>query len=69
MGRASQYGSASKAKVASKALRGDITLQELDQRYSLSPSKISEWLNELETHAHQVFDRNRMYESGWAIQE
>lgn len=58
MGRPSKYSSAFKAKVALEALRGDVTLQELAQRYSLSPSKISEWLSELETHAHQAFERS-----------
>lgn len=55
MGRPSKYSSAFKAKVALEALCGDVTLQELAQRYSLSPSKISEWLGELERHAHQAF--------------
>ena len=58
MGRPSKYSSAFKVKVALESLRGDVTLQELALRYSLSPCKISEWLGELKTHAHQAFERS-----------
>ena len=58
MGRPSKYSSTFKAKAALEALRGDVTHQELSQHYSLSPSKIGEWLGELETHTYQAFERS-----------
>lgn len=60
MGCLNKYSSAFKTKIALEALLEDVTFQDLAQRYSLSSSKISEWLGELEMHSYQAFERSRI---------
>ena len=58
MGRRSKYSSTFKAQVALGGLRGEETIQSLAKRYELSPSKITEWMRELEENAAQVFEKS-----------
>lgn len=51
MGRRSKYSSSFKAQVALAGLRGEETIQSLAKRYEVSPSKITEWMRELEEKA------------------
>ncbi|WP_428846455.1 transposase, partial [Porphyromonas levii] len=46
-----------KAQVALAGLRGDETMQSLAKRYEVSPSKITEWMRELEEKAVQAFEK------------
>ncbi|TFH94379.1 transposase, partial [Porphyromonas levii] len=57
MGRRSKYSSIFKAQVALAGLRGDETMQSLAKRYEVSPSKITEWMRELEEKAAQAFEK------------
>ncbi|MBR8713246.1 transposase [Porphyromonas levii] len=57
MGRRSKYSSIFKAQVALAGLRGDETMQSLAKRYEVSPSKITEWMRELEKKAAQAFEK------------
>ncbi|WP_249169378.1 transposase, partial [Porphyromonas levii] len=57
MGRRSKYSSIFKAQVALAGLRGDETMQSLAKRYEVSPSKITEWMRELEEKAVQAFEK------------
>lgn len=57
MGRRSKYSSSFKAQVALAGLRGDETIQSLAKRYEVSPSKITEWMRELEEKAVQAFEK------------
>ncbi|MBR8732426.1 hypothetical protein IX339_001903 [Porphyromonas levii] len=38
-------------------MRGDETMQSLAKRYEVSPSKITEWMRELEEKAVQAFEK------------
>ena len=57
MGRSSKYSSSFKAQVALAGLRGEETIQSLAKRYEVSPSKITEWMRELEEKAAQAFEK------------
>lgn len=57
MGRRSKYSSSFKAQVALAGLRGEETIQSLAKRYEVSPSKITEWMRELEEKAAQAFEK------------
>ncbi len=54
MGRRSKYSSTFKAQVALGGLRGEETIQSLAKRYELSPSKITEWMRELEENLEMM---------------
>lgn len=57
MGRMSKFTPAFKAKVAITAIKETETVEQLAKRYSVSPSKITEWKDEFLAHADQVFER------------
>jgi transposase-like protein len=44
-----------KAKVALAALKGDLTLAELSQRYEVHPNQIAQWKGQLVERAERVF--------------
>jgi transposase len=47
-----------KAKVAMAAIKGDKTLAELAEHYDVHPNQISEWKQQLQESAADVFGRN-----------
>ena len=53
----SKFTPAFKAKVAIAAIKETETVQELAKRYSVSPSKVTEWKDEFLAHADQAFER------------
>ena len=55
----SKFTPAFKAKVAIDAIKEMETVQELAKRYSVSPSKITEWKDEFLAHAEQAFERDK----------
>jgi transposase len=50
--------SALKAKIALETLRGQTSVAELAQQYSLHPNQIYAWKKQLENYAVYVFDRH-----------
>lgn len=55
MGRRSKFEPAFKAKVALEALKNEKTLIELSKEFNVSPSKISNWKDELLHNASSAF--------------
>ena len=49
------HGAAFKAKVAVAALKGELTLVELSQRYDVHPNQITQWKGLLLERAERVF--------------
>jgi transposase len=49
------HGAAFKAKVALAALKGELTLVELSQRYDMHPNQITQWKGLLLERAERVF--------------
>lgn len=52
----SKYSSAFRFRVALTALRGDRTMGELCQEFSLVPSQIYAWKKELEQRGAEIFE-------------
>jgi transposase len=52
-----KFTAAFKAKVALEAIKEKETLAELAKRYSVAPSKISQWKDELLNHAESAFEK------------
>jgi len=53
----SKFTPAFKAKVVIAAIKETETVEQLAKRYSVSPSKITEWKDEFLAHADQAFER------------
>lgn len=53
--RRKQYSAEFKAKVAMQALREEMTVAQLAQKYSIHPTMISYWKKQLAEHAADVF--------------
>ena len=53
----SRFTNAFKAKVAIEAIKETATVQELAKRYEVSPSKITEWKDELLQNVGQAFEK------------
>jgi transposase len=49
------HSAAFKAKVALAAVKGDLTLSELSQRYEVHPNQITQWKGLLLERAERVF--------------
>lgn len=54
-----KHGSSFKSKVALEALKGNRTVAELCQEYSVSSSQISAWKKQLEERSVSVFEDNQ----------
>jgi len=46
-----------KGKVALEAIRGDLTIAELANKYSVGPTQIKEWKTEVMENARLVFEK------------
>ena len=46
-----------KAKVAMEAIKGEVTLAELAQRFDVHPNQINQWRGQLMERAEEVFAR------------
>lgn len=53
----SRFTNAFKAKVAIEAIKETATVPELAKRYEVSPSKITEWKDELLQNVGQAFEK------------
>ena len=51
------HSPAFKAKVAMEAIKGEVTLAELAQRYDVHPNQINQWRSQLVERAADVFAR------------
>ncbi len=51
------HSPAFKAKVAMEAIKGEVTLAELAQRYDVHPNQINQWRGQLMERASEVFSR------------
>ena len=51
------HSPAFKAKVAMEAVKGEVTLAELAQRYDVHPNQINQWRSQLMERAAEVFSR------------
>lgn len=51
------YDTAFKVKVALEAAKEQMTLQELAQKYDVSPGQISQWKKQLVEGASELFER------------
>ena len=53
-----KFTSSFKTKVVSEALKERSTIQELDRKYELHPSQITQWKTQFLPNAEQVFDKS-----------
>ncbi len=51
------HSPAFKAKVAMEAIKGEVTLAELAQRFDVHPNQITQWRGQLMERAAEVFAR------------
>ena len=51
------HSPAFKAKVAMEAIKGEVTLAELAQRFDVHPNQINQWRGQLMERAAEVFAR------------
>ena len=49
------HAAAFKAKVALEAIKGDKTLAELSSKHEVHPTQITEWKQQLQQHAAEIF--------------
>ena len=49
------HAAAFKAKVALAAIKGDKTLAELSSKHEAHPTRITEWKQQLQQHAAEIF--------------
>lgn len=54
-----KHGSSFKSKVALEALKGNRTVAELCQEYSVTSSQISAWKKQLEEGSEKIFEDNQ----------
>lgn len=54
-----KFNAAFKAKVAVEALKEQLTLAELAEKYDLHPTQITEWKKQLLSGSEQVFDQGK----------
>lgn len=54
-----QYSADFKARVALEALKGPKTMNELVSRYSVHPTQIAKWKNQLQNELPQIFSNRR----------
>ena len=47
-----------KFKIALASIKGDLTFQELSQKYKVHASQISKWKAELLEHGSDIFEKN-----------
>ena len=57
------HSPAFKAKVAMEAIKGEVTLAELAQRYDVHPNQINQWRSQLMERAAEVFARPEQAET------
>ena len=64
------YDTAFKVKVALEAAKEQMTLQELAQKYNVSPGQISQWKKQLVEGAGELFERpNKKHKREREIEE
>ena len=57
------FSASFKAKIAIEAIKEQMTLSELAQKYQLHPNQIALWKKEFLNNAESVFDRNKVQEA------
>ena len=45
-----------KARVATEALKGNRSVNDIAQEYEIAPSQVSQWKKELETRVSEIFE-------------
>jgi transposase-like protein len=58
-----QYSSEFKAKVALEAVKGELTLSELSQKYEVHPNMITKWKSQFIIEAPKIFADKRRKEN------
>ncbi|OMP74590.1 transposase [[Flexibacter] sp. ATCC 35208] len=58
-----KFNAAFKSKVAVEALKEQLTLAELAEKYDLHPTQITEWKKQLLSGSEQVFDQGKKADS------
>jgi transposase len=53
------HAPAFKAKVALEAIKGELTMVELAEKYQVHPNQITDWKNQLLEHAAEIFGNGK----------
>ena len=56
MNKRKNYSATFKAKMALDAIKGDLTLPELSQKYDVHPKLISKWKQDAVKNMHAIFE-------------